>query len=106
MEIIVKKRSDDRPSRQKKQIVLKVAPFWSGYAKIEKDDPLRIENAPAEWSFRCRAAEAVGHATFLRAARRIGRSLCTVLNAFPRRRIGRKPREVPLGTERRHWRYQ
>jgi hypothetical protein len=82
MEIIVKKRSDDRPSRQKKQIVLEVAPYWSGYPKIEKDDPLRTENAPAEWSFRCRAAEPVGHATFLRAARRIGRSFCTVFHAF------------------------
>jgi hypothetical protein len=101
MEIIVKKRSDDRPSRQKKQIVLEVAPYWSGYPKIEKDDPLRTENAPAEWSFRCRAAEPVGHATFLRAARRIGRSFCTVFHAFSRRRTGRKLREVPLGRGRR-----
>jgi hypothetical protein len=60
MEIIVKKRSDDRPSRQKKQIVLEVASYWSCYPKIEKDDPLRTENAPAEWSFHCRAAEPVG----------------------------------------------
>src|SRR2546430_14633073 len=59
MEIIVKKRSDDRPSRQKKQIVLEVAPYWSCYPKIEKDGPLRTENAPAEWSFRCRAAKPV-----------------------------------------------
>jgi hypothetical protein len=43
------------------------------------------------------------HETFLRAARRIGRSFCTVFHAFPRRRTGRKPREVPLGTGRRHW---
>jgi hypothetical protein len=31
------------------------------------------------------------HATFLRAARRIERSFCTVFHAFPRRRTGRKP---------------
>jgi hypothetical protein len=44
------------------------------------------------------------HATFLRAARRIGRSFCTMFHALPRRRTGRKPREVPRGTGRRHWR--